>query len=173
MGMTADPETDLARFGEARVAFCDAIASVPDQALDYLKPGDDYALGGLVYHVNAVLQHYGAVLGALLEAGFAEVTPADPPGLFEAANARAKEGLVPDQRAAALEDVKRHHDAVAASLATVGGADWQRKAPVHYAPGDDAFPTSPADVAGWLIDHYLEHVPHVNQLLADWRTSRP
>src|SRR3989442_14777605 len=112
MGSTSqDRRTDLARFGEARDAFTEAIAAVPDEALGYLKPGDDYALGGLVFHVNAVLEHYRVVLDTLLEADFGEVTPADPPGLFETANARAKEGLPPEQRAGALAEGKRLHDA--------------------------------------------------------------
>ena len=102
-----------------------------------------------------------------------EVTPVDPPGLFETANARAKEGLPPEQRAGALAEVQRLHDVAVASMESVDEADWHRKAPVHYGPGTDPFPSSPSDIAGWLIDHYLEHVPHVNQLLADWRTSRP
>ena len=165
-------QTDLKSFEEARVAFTDAIASAPEEALGYLKPGDDYALGGLVFHVNAVLEHYCVVLGALLEAGFGAVSPADPPGLFETANARAKEGLPPEQRAGALDEVKRQHDAMASSLGAVPDADWNRKAAVRYQPGSDPFPTSPADIAGWVTDHYLEHVPHVSQLLADWRAAR-
>ena len=169
---TQDRGTDLARFDDARDAFTEAIAAVPDEALAYLKPGDDYALGGLVFHVNAVLEHYRVVLDTLVGAEFAEVTPADPPGLFEKANARAKEGLPPEQRAAALAEVKRLHAAAAASMGSVDEADWHRKAPVHYGPGTDPFPSSPSDVAGWLIDHYLEHVPHARQLLADWEASR-
>jgi hypothetical protein len=171
MANVHERQTDLKSFEEARVAFTDAIDSAPEEALGYLKPGDDYALGGLVFHVSAVLEHYHAVLGSVLEAGFGPVSPADPPGLFETANARAKEGMLPEQRAGALEEVKRQHDAVAASLDSVGDADWLRKADVRYGPGQDPFPTSPADIAGWLIDHYLEHVPHVRQLLADWRAA--
>jgi len=172
MNTTQDRGADLARFEDARVAFTEAIAAVPDEALGYLKPGDDYALGGLVFHVNAVLEHYRVVLDTLLEADFGEVTPVDPPGLFETANARAKEGLPPEQRAGALAEVKRLHDVAVASMESVDEADWHRKAPVHYGPGTDPFPSSPSDVAGWLIDHYLEHVPHARQLLADWQAAR-
>jgi DinB superfamily len=171
MNTTGNRQTDLASLADAREAFTDAIESVPEEALGYLKPGDDYALGGLVFHVNAVLERYAAVLSAVLEAGFKEVTVTNPPG-FEAANARAKEGLVPEQRIAALEEMKRWHDDVAASLESVDEADWQRKAPVHYGAGTDAFPTSPADINGWLTEHYLEHVPHASQLLADWKAAR-
>src|SRR2546425_239122 len=137
MDSTQDRQNGLASFEEARVAFTEAIAAVPDEALAYLKPGDDYALGGLVFHVNAVLEHYGVVLDTLLRADFGEVTPADPPGLFPTANARAKEGLPPEQRAGALAEVKRLHDAVAATMGSVRDSDWNRKAPVHYDAGAD------------------------------------
>src|SRR5215472_1160789 len=95
-------ESDLARFDEARTAFSQALAAAPDESLHFLKPGDDYALGGLLYHANAVLTHYDVVLDAIVAAGFGEVTPADPPGLFEVANARAKEGLTSAERTSEL-----------------------------------------------------------------------
>jgi ketosteroid isomerase-like protein len=34
----------------------------------------------------------------------------------------------------------------------------------------DPYPTRPADVAGWLTDHYAEHTAQAASLLADWRT---
>jgi hypothetical protein len=59
---TDDRGTALAGFEEARTGFTEVFGSVPDEALGYLKPEDDYALGGLVFHVNAILEHYGVVL---------------------------------------------------------------------------------------------------------------
>jgi hypothetical protein len=50
--------------------------------------------------------------------------------------------------------------------------DFERKAPVRYEAGAEPYPTSAADVAGWLTGHYQEHVPHIQQLLEDWRASR-
>ena len=47
------------------------------------------------------------------------------------------------------------------------------KTRLSYGDAVDAFPTSPDDVIGWLRDHYREHVPHAEELLADWRASRP
>jgi hypothetical protein len=167
-----DRGTALASFEAARAGFVEAIGSVPDEALGYLKPEDDYALGGLVFHVNAILEHYGVVLAAIQEAGFGETSPSDPPGLFETANARAKEGLLPEERAGALASTGRLHDSVAGRLGSVEAADWDRKAPVRYEPASDPFPTSPADVAGWLTGHYLEHVPQVRDLQAAWRAQR-
>jgi hypothetical protein len=168
---TDDRGTALAGFEEARTGFTEVFGSVPDEALGYLKPEDDYALGGLVFHVNAILEHYGVVLAAIRETGFGETSPSDPPGLFETANARAKEGMLPEERAAALASMTRLHDSVVGMLESIDAGDWHRKAPVRYEAGADPFPTSPADVTGWLTGHYLEHVPHVHQLLAGWRAQ--
>jgi hypothetical protein len=167
-----DRGTALASFDEARAGFTEVFGSVPDEALGYLEPEDDYALGGLVFHVNAVLEHYGVVLAAIQAAGFAETSPSDPPGLFETANARAKAGLLPEERTGALTSMGRLHDTVVGMLESVDPGDWNRKAPVRYEAGSDPFPTSPADVTDWLTGHYLEHVPHVHQLLAGWRAQQ-
>jgi hypothetical protein len=167
-----DRRTDLAGFEEARAAFAGAIAAVPDEALGYLKPGDDYALGGLLFHVNAVLEHYRVVLDAIRDAGFQETTAIDPPGLMETAGARARDGLRPEERAGVLGAMDVQHGAVVRSLRAFDEADWQRQAPVRFGAGEEPYPTSPADVTGWLADHYREHVPHAEQLLADWRAAR-
>ena len=50
-------EAALADFESARKEWEAAFANVPDGALTYLKPGDDYSLGGLQVHVNWVLVH--------------------------------------------------------------------------------------------------------------------
>src|SRR5437879_3385644 len=65
-------EAALADFETARKEWEAAFANVPDGALTYLKPGDDYSLGGLQVHVNWVLVHYRRVLDGILAAGFAE-----------------------------------------------------------------------------------------------------
>jgi hypothetical protein len=164
-------EADLARFDEARGGFSQALADAPDESLHFLKPGDDYALGGLLYHANAVLTHYDVVLEAIVAAGFGEVTPADPPGLFEEANARAKEGLTGAERTRELGLMDELHDRVRARARGVDPGNWERKAPVHFEAGSEPYPTSPKDVVGWLTDHYLEHVPHAEELLESWRAA--
>ena len=99
---TPDRDTALNEFESARAAFVDAYAGVPDEALAFLKPGEDYALGGLVTHVIAVLEHYRFVLSAIVDAGFGEVRPEDPPGFWEQQGLRAHAGLQPDEREAAF-----------------------------------------------------------------------
>src|SRR5256714_12673848 len=88
----------LADFETARGEWERAFAQIPDSALTYLKPGDDYSLGGLQVHVNWVLAHYRRVLDGILAAGFSEVGPQDPPGAEPTALAAARPGLQPAER---------------------------------------------------------------------------
>jgi len=169
---TPDRDTALKEFEAARAAFVDAYAGVPDVALAFLKPGEDYALGGLVTHVVAVLDHYRLVLSAVLDAGFGEVRPEDPPGFWEQQGRDAHAGLQPDERTAAFGELDRQHDAFVAAVASLPPEDWARKAAVWFPGAAEALPTSPGDIWGWLNDHYLEHVPQVGDLHQEWVVSR-
>ena len=84
-----DREGALADLAAARSEWESAFAMVPDDALGYLKPGDDYALGGLLVHVNWVLTHYGRVLDRIIATRFAQVGPQDATGEAEAAGQMA------------------------------------------------------------------------------------
>jgi hypothetical protein len=161
----------LAAFEDARDLFVSAYDGVPDEALAYLKPGDDYALGGLVVHAITVVEHYQLVLDTLLAAGFRPSRAEDPPGFWEAAAAAAREGLQPADRARAFSDLRRRHVAFVEKASAVPESDWERQADVFYGEAAEAYPTSPADVCGWLIAHYLEHIPQVQELLEDWQTQ--
>src|SRR5258708_34680820 len=97
-------EAALADFDIARAEWESAFAQVPDAALAYLKPGDDYALGGLQVHVNWVLVHYGRVLDAIRADPHQALQPLDKPGESEDANRRAKRRLTPPQRKTALAE---------------------------------------------------------------------
>src|SRR2546426_68901 len=79
----------LADFERARAEWEAALADVPDEALGYLKPGDDYALGGLQVHVNWVLLHYRRILDGLVAGGFAPLDPLDPAGENDDVNKKA------------------------------------------------------------------------------------
>src|SRR2546426_1421936 len=92
----------LAELEAARASFVGAYDAIPGEALSYLKPGEDYALGGLVTHVVAVLEHYQLVLSAGLHAGVGEVRPRDPPGFWGQPGLPAPPGPPPGARAAAL-----------------------------------------------------------------------
>jgi hypothetical protein len=164
-------EAALSDFEVARGEWESALARVPDEALAYLKPGDDYALGGLQVHVNWVLGHYGRVLDALIAEGFAPMTAKDPPGEWEAFHQKAKAGLTAAGRVQAVAEMSRLHQSVVKAAQGLDATDWWRKAPVVYGEGKDPYPTSPDDLIGWLRDHYREHVDHSAELIASWRES--
>jgi hypothetical protein len=164
-------EAALADFEVARKEWEEAFSRVPDDALTYLKPGDDYALGGLQVHVNWVLVHYRRVLEGIVACGFKDLGPQDPPGAEPRAREGAKRGLSPGERRKSLDEMGRLHDAVRAGVERLPESDWTRKAQVVYGAGQDPYPTSPEDILGWLRDHYREHVGQSADLIEDWRTA--
>ena len=164
-------EAALADFQKARGEWEAALADVPDEALAYLKPGDDYALGGLQVHVNWVLVHYHRVLDGIIAGGFAPIGPLDPAGETDEVNARAKAGLTGDGRKQELAEMTALHKAVLDAARRLPEAGWSRKAPVVYGAGQDPYPTSPEEIIGWLCDHYREHVQQCPELVAAWRAA--
>src|SRR5438270_6807151 len=102
----------LADFDVALDEWEGAFAKVPDGALMYLNPGDDYSLGGLQVHVNWVLAHYRRVLDGMVAAGFSQVGPQDPPGAEDTALEGARHGLQPDERGPSLDEMEALHTAV-------------------------------------------------------------
>lgn len=163
----------LAGFDAARTEWERAFALVPDGALAYLKPGDDYALGGLQVHVNWVLVHYRRILDAIVAAQFGELGPQDPPGAEEAARRSAKSGVRASDRKQAIEAMDSEHRLVSRTIDGLAAADWPRKAPVVYGDVQDPYPTSPEDIVGWLTDHYREHVDQCAELIEAWRAAMP
>jgi hypothetical protein len=164
-----DREAALSDLDAARAEWEAAFAQVPDAALAYLKPGDDYALGGLQVHVNWVLVHYGRVLDAIRADPHQALQPLDKPGESEDANRRAKAGLTAAERKPSLEEMSGLHRFVHQAAGGLSPADWSQKTPVVYGEGQDPYPTSPDDVVGWLRDHYREHVQQCPELIASWR----
>jgi hypothetical protein len=164
-------DTALADLEKARKEWESALAQVPDEALAYLKPGDDYALGGLQVHVNWVLVHYGRILDGLIAGDFAPLAPLDPPGENEEINKKAKAGLTADGRRNALAEMDALHRAILDAARQVPDATWSRKVPVVYGEGQEPYPTSSEDIVGWLSDHYREHVQQCPELVALWRAG--
>ena len=161
----------LADFEGARNEWDKAFAQVPDEALGYLKPGDDYALGFLQLHVNWVLVHYRRILDALVDGGFAPLDPLDPPGESAELFMQSKVGLTAEGKRKALAEMATLHKGVLDALRKLHEEDWARKTPVVYGAGQDPYPTSPEDVVGWLTDHYREHVQQCPELVASWRET--
>lgn len=166
-------ETALADFELARSDWESAFARVPDGALAYLKPGDDYALGGLQVHVNWVLTHYRRVMDGIIAGRFGQLSPQDGPGDAAAAGARAKAGLEARDRARSIDEMGRLHAAIVAAVTKLPESDWSRKAPVIYGVGQDPYPTSPEDIIEWLRDHYREHVAQSADLIREAGSPTP
>ena len=157
----------LAAFNDGRTQFLDALDAVPSGAVEYLKPGDDYSLGGLAVHVNFVLEHYTNVLDTMVAAGFTECRPTDPEGLEERAVRRAKTQLTADEVREEIAITKHLHEVFIGKVEALGN-DWSRKAPVWFGGASETLPTSGADLLDWLTGHYREHVPHIASLAEDW-----
>ena len=60
----------VAELDAARDALVAAYEDVPDPALSWLKPGDDYALGGIVRHLQNSADEYTATLQRIVDAGY-------------------------------------------------------------------------------------------------------
>jgi hypothetical protein len=173
MGTEPRGEAALRDFDEARRSFEGALEGAPEEALTYLKPGDDYALGGLTFHVNVVLEHYLQVLQGVMASGAGEVRLPDRAAAFDAAHSRARIGLQPGELGSVLERMGSLHSQVRILAASVAPSDWERQATVRVG-AEPPYQASPADVLGWLIDHYREHVPQAGELLREWEAgSRP
>lgn len=164
-------ESDLADFDAARAEWETAFGQVPDGALAYLKPGDDYALGGLQVHVNWVLLHYRRVLEGIVNGRFGQLDPQDGAGEADDAADRAKAGLKSGDRKRSLQEMERQHDAVRGAAGKVSDADWGRTAQVVYGAGQEPYPTSPEELVGWLRDHYREHVQQCADLIDEWSAA--
>lgn len=160
----------LERFDAAGDAYRGALAEAPAAALGQRRPGDDYTLGGLAHHVNAVLRHYLGTAEAMLaaEPGTMAAAP-DSTALFAEADANAALTPGSPERDAALARTAELHGAVRGLLSGLDAGRWGRTTPVRFGSGDP-YPTRPADVLGWLTDHYAEHSAQVASLLVDWRT---
>jgi len=163
----AQRETDLHDFFVARGEFASAFAAVPDSALAYKGASDEYALSGIVVHLNATIDHYRRVVEGLIDREFKPfaIQPQDP-GVEAAHAKRAQSGFAAGERDEAFALLEAAHDDFAKSILTVQPQDYARKVSIIYKTGDAAHDTSPADIVGWLTDHYREHVPSVQKMAA-------
>jgi len=163
----ADQATALAEFDRARTSFEEAVRGAPDAALRYRASGDDYALGGLLVHVTQVLRHYADVLSAIHAADWQ--TPTAPPSLTTDSDAALiRDGFGGESRAAMLGKLREAHGALVDAV-RAEPADWfSRQTAVMYSSSSEPFPTSPADVVGWVRDHYVEHTQQIADLVLAW-----
>ncbi|SRR5258708_28376868 len=163
----AQRERDIQDLFVARGELASAFETVPDAALGYRPPNDEYALSGIVVHLTATIDHYRRVLEGMIDTSFTAcaIQPQDP-GVEAAHAARAKSGFGADERSEAFALLESAHDDFATAALSVVPPDYVRKVAVTYKAGEAPHDTSPADIVGWLTDHYREHVPHISELVA-------
>jgi hypothetical protein len=157
----------LAEFDRSRTDFEEAVRRAPDAALRYRAPGDDYALGGLVVHVTQVLGHYAEVLDAIHTADWQSPT-APPSQTSDRDAALIRDGFGGDSRADVLTRLRDAHTALVNAVRAEPSEWFSRQAPVTYSGSSEPYPTSPADVVGWVRDHYAEHTQQIADLVSDW-----
>jgi hypothetical protein len=159
-------EAAMAAFDESRDRFLDAYERVPDAALGFLKPGDDYSIGGLLAHLTWGLRHYAGVLEAAAAGGFGEVRDPTDRAEQDRVSAEGRRTIAAAERGASLASLGAAHARLAGQVRSLPESDFERTAPVLYGDATEPYPTSAATVIGWMTEHYDEHVPHVAELLA-------
>jgi hypothetical protein len=163
----------LAKLEAAHRAIVDAFGAMPDEALAWLKPRDDYAIGGIVIHLIQSLDGYIGTLAAMGAAGYRDTAgPGEDEAVVDAQLQHARRGLAPSERAAAFDEMKRKHASLADLARKPTEAEFNALVGITY-PGDEVpYPTSVALVVQWMTEHYAEHVPHAQQLFAEWQKAR-
>jgi hypothetical protein len=140
--------------------------------MPYVPDGDEYALGGLLLHLQHPLRDYTSQLRRMIRADFAQIDlSADP--ARTATQEQRHEKLVSwrptgTDRAGLLSGLKSAHQDAREQLAAVDEETFTRSAPVIYSAGTDPYPTSARNIIGWLIDHYQEHIVQVQEMLKNW-----
>jgi hypothetical protein len=162
-----DRDASLAEFDDTRTEFEEAVRRAPDAALRYRAPGDDYALGGLVVHVIQVLDHYSDVLDAIHTADWQSPT-APPSQTSDSDAALIRDGFGGDSRSDVLARLRDAHTALINAVRAEPSEWFSRQAPVTYSGSSEPYPTSPADVVGWVRDHYTEHTQQIADLVSAW-----
>jgi hypothetical protein len=162
----------LAKLDAAHAAIADAFAAMPDDALAWLKPGDDYAIGGVAIHLIQSLDGYIGTLAALDAAGYRDTEgPGEDETIVDAQLAHARRGVSAAERSSTFAEMRTKHERLAALARRPSDAQFEALLGVTY-PGDEApYPTSVALVVQWMTDHYVEHVPHVQTLYSQWKMA--
>jgi hypothetical protein len=166
----------LRTFDEARDHFLAAFAQAPDEALPFVPPGDEYAIGVLPIHLLDPITRYMGVFEQLMANDYGLVNRAsDPAALaWEAERHAHSVATRPTgaERAGMLRDLAAAHQGVVTRFSALDAAAFTRQGPVIYPGSADPYPTSAQDILGWLTDHYDEHTAQMAQLLDAWRAGQ-
>jgi DinB superfamily len=164
---TAERDAVLGGFDRARVDFEESLRRAPDAALRYKPTGEDYALGGLVVHVTDVLRRYTQVIDAIRQAQFGALVAAEHVTPAEDAE-RIGAGFDGAARGPVVEEMRAAHAAFVDAVVLSPADDFARQAAVTYGGASALYPTSFADVVGWVADHYREHTQQIADLVSAW-----
>jgi hypothetical protein len=163
----------MAAFDEGRDGFLDIYATVPDEALSYLPPGDEYALGALPIHICDSIEHYLAVFDRMTQANYGPLDLSQDAAVSAMSQQQHQRMLqarpTASERAGLVATVKAKHDQLRQRFDPLSDEEYERSAPVIYDAGGQPYPTSAGLIVGWLTDHYREHIQQIQELLASWR----
>jgi len=163
----------VADLDAARDEFVGAYEDVPDPALAWLKPGDDYALGGIVTHVQNSADEYTATLQRIVDAGYRDTEgPAFDPADVERVLAKARVGIGMGERTTAFAALGRSHDHLTRVARGVPELAFEHLVGITFAGDEAPYPTSARLIVQWMADHYREHVPQGRELLEALRAQR-
>jgi hypothetical protein len=174
-GSSASVPQQLKTFDEARDHFLAAFAQAPDEALPFVPPGDEYAIGVLPIHLLDPITRYMTVFDQIAANDYELVDRAgDPDALAWEAERHAHSAATRPtgaERPGMLRDLAAAHQRVVDRFSALDAATFTRHGPVIYPGSPDPYPTSAQDILGWLTDHYDEHTVQVAQLLDQWRAQ--
>jgi ketosteroid isomerase-like protein len=137
--------------------------------LTYRPPGEDYALGGLIEHVAGVIRHYTSVLLAIRGAAAGELRVPDSTAQQDLEAIAA--GLSASERGDALRRLSAAHVALVSVVRQLRAEEFTRATGVVYGSAEAAYPTSAADIVGWVDQHYREHAEQIGALLEHWNSE--
>ena len=163
----------LAKLDAAYVSIVSVFEPMPDAALAWLKPGDDYAIGGIVIHLIQSLDGYIATLAAMEAAGYRDTEgPGEDEKAVDAGLRHARRGLAPEERRSVFQQLGEKQARLREQAGRASEAQFTTLVGVRYPDDDAPYPTSVALVLQWMTEHYVEHVPHAEQLFGLWRAAR-
>jgi hypothetical protein len=150
--------SDILSFKKSATDFIAAFTAIPSPALSYKPPGDDYTVGGLIVHVLDVMKKYGKVLDSIVDPSKKDPLRSEH-HISKQEEQWIREGINE-------EEINSLQNNLVKKLETLSEEQYGTKIPVIYENSQDAYPTSPADLLGWLKDHYNEHTVHIKKLVA-------
>ena len=123
--------------------------------------------------MTEVLDHYAYALDAIRAVDFGNVRVAENATIVERRSpGTVAAGFASHERGAVRDAMGCAHDELTARVQALPTEAYTRKAPVSFGDAPAPFDTSAADILGWMIGHYREHVAQIGDLLTTWKASK-